>query len=51
MTEIRIAWKIGGASGHRPWYPVEHRESFLKALEYACEVYGDGTHWLEEREA
>ena len=51
MTEIRIAWKIGQALGNLPWYPVEYRESFLEALEYACKVYGEGTHWLEEREA
>ena len=51
MIEIRIAWKIGQASGHGDWVHTNNREYFLRAIKEHCEEYGKGTHWLEEREA
>ena len=50
MTEIRIAWKIGQASGHGEWFHTDNRESYLRVIENDCKEYGAGTHWLEERE-
>ena len=51
MIEIRIAWKIEKSHGHGLWHPVGCRESFLEEINALCAEYGEGTHWLEEREA
>ena len=60
MREIRLCWSIEGRENivNEPiqgglWMPMN--EENANALQIICEegnnAYGDGTHWIEEREA
>lgn len=60
MAEIRVAWQISGRFDQmgRPvfaglWHPDNaYNRCMLETLvEVGNEVYGAGSHWLEEREA
>jgi len=55
MYEIRIAWSYGFGSrpGNGPWRDdtPENREILRLAIECGCELFGQGTHWLESRRA
>jgi len=60
MTEIRLAWSIQDRKDltGRPvdgglWHPdtPANREAITITMEAGNEAYGDGTHWIEEREA
>lgn len=60
MAEIRAAWRIAGRFDHmgQPvfaglWHPdnAENRHTLVTLVEVGNEVYGAGSHWLEEREA
>jgi len=55
MNEIRMAWSYGFGSrpGSGPWREdtPENREMLRLAIECGCELFGQGTHWLESRTA
>ena len=60
MTEIRVRWNIVGRENRiyeeifgGVWAPdtPENRQDYKTIVEVGCEVYGPGSHWLEEREA
>lgn len=60
MTEIRICRSLpdktslpGEAADGGAWHPdsPNNREMLRIILESCLEIYGQGTHWVEEREA
>lgn len=51
MREARVAWKIGEASGGGLWFPAAYRPELMRVAVDACNRYGKGTHWIEERDA
>jgi hypothetical protein len=60
MTEIRVAWQFGlheteagEPLGGGVWFPdtPESRRELTIVVEAGNEVAGEGTHWLEERQA
>lgn len=60
MKEIRVRWLLGlhETEDGRPldggiWFPdtPENRRDAEIIIESGCEVAGEGSHWLEEREA
>ena len=60
MTEIRVRWNIVGRVNQvgeeifgGVWTPdsPEARRDYETIVEVGNEVYGPGSHWLEEREA
>lgn len=60
MKEIRVAWHYGlheDGQGEPTdgglWWPdnPENRRDLTIIVESGCEVAGEGSHWLEEREA
>lgn len=60
MKEIRVCWRLGlhpDAQGEPSdgglWHPdtPESRRELTIVVECGCEIYGEGSHWLEEREA
>lgn len=59
MKEIRVCW-VPRVHHHELvdrtnglWMPdtPDNRRDLEVIVEVACEVYGEGSHWLEEREA
>jgi hypothetical protein len=59
MTEIRLRWsdlvlqEEEAASRGGLWLPdtPRNREKLWRAAELANRLYGDRTHWIEERQA
>lgn len=60
MTEIRVCWSIEGREDliGRPiqgglWSPdtPDTRQAYEIIVEEGNRAYGEGTHWMEEREA
>lgn len=60
MQEIRVGWKyglhedqFGEPSDGGVWFPdsPEVRRDLIIIVEAGNEVAGEGTHWLEERQA
>jgi len=60
VKEIRVRWLFGLHEDDegRPtdgglWWPdtPENRRDLTIIIESGCEVAGEGSHWLEEREA
>jgi len=60
MKEIRLAWSILGRTNHvrEPtqnglwmWATEENHQELRVIADVGNEVYGEGTHWIEEREA
>jgi hypothetical protein len=59
MTEIRLRWSdevpqedLGDSRGGL-WVPdtPRNRERLSRAIELANSLYGQATHWIEERQA
>ncbi len=58
MIEIRLRWTKGqsketGTPGVGLWHPdtPENRETLRIVMWAGNETFGEGTHWIEEREA
>lgn len=60
MKEIRVCWLLGLHEDDQGqptdgglWWPdtPENRRDLIIIVESGCEVAGEGSHWLEEREA
>ena len=53
MREIRMCWDVNGVKGHCPWYPRMEWKllEMCSAVAMLDQQYGEGTHWLEMREA
>ena len=59
MKEIRLMWQSTSeegaetSRGSTPWHPdsPEWRDMLTTLAEAGTDVFGQGTHWLEEREA
>lgn len=59
MKEVRVRWRRGQFDEHghevtgRLWHPDTpiHRELAERMVRAGEEVYGEGSHWIEEREA
>lgn len=53
MKEIRIEWNINGKTGGGRWIP-EHpdtREKLKETVDDCNSRFGNGTHWIVERDA
>lgn len=59
MNEIQLRWAVGDRdhppekSGAGIWHPdtSENRQTLEAVRDAGNEVYGDGTHWIVERQA
>jgi len=60
MKEIRVRWRLGlheddqgTATDGGTWFPdsPDARRDLTIIIEEGIKVAGDGSHWLEEREA
>jgi hypothetical protein len=60
MKEIRLCWSVAGRTNQdgEPiqgglWHPItdENMRDLEIVRAVGDEVYGEGTHWIEEREA
>ncbi len=60
MKEIRVRWLFGLHEDEQGqptdgglWWPdtPDNRRDLTIIVESGCEVAGEGSHWLEEREA
>lgn len=60
MIEIRLRWNVVGRTnladeliGGGTWCPdiPENRKDLEIIMQSGNEVYGEGSHWIEEREA
>jgi hypothetical protein len=60
MKEIRVRWPFGLHENDRGeptdggvWFPdtPEIRKDLTIVVQTGCEVAGEGSHWLEERDA
>ncbi len=58
MKEIRLIWRSKPAEkpdeprGRTPWHPdsPEWRDMLTTLAEAGTDVFGRGTHWVEERD-
>lgn len=47
---IRLAWLIMHQSGVGDWQPDSDRDELEQAVEDMCALYGEGSHWIEEKQ-
>ena len=45
--QVRIAWKIAGATGQGPWFHADDRPMLQKWCDEYNSTYGAGTHRVE----